>query len=70
LLFQALSLASVVVSFESTSSTYVFHSWQCGHLPIHLGEVAPQLVHAKIVLILANLIVFFTLTACINTIWR
>ena len=28
-----------------TSSTYVFHSPQEGHLPIHLGESCPQLLH-------------------------
>lgn len=34
-----------VAGLRTTSSTYVFHSPQEGHLPIHLGESCPQLLH-------------------------
>jgi hypothetical protein len=32
-------------SFRTTSSTYVFHIPHDGHLPTHLGESCPQLLH-------------------------
>jgi hypothetical protein len=38
---------------SATDSTKVFHAWQAGHLPSHLGLVPPQSEQTKLVFSLA-----------------
>jgi hypothetical protein len=41
------SRLTVLPSSFTTSSTYVFHSPQAGHFPIHLGDCEPQFWQKK-----------------------
>src|ERR1700744_736742 len=41
------------LGFSMISSTKVFHCWQLGHLPSHLGDSKPQLWQKYAILVLA-----------------